>query len=128
MDIEGVITHELPLQEGISKAGNPWKKKEYVLEYQNGSRFPRSIAFTMMNDRVDSLKFEVGKRYVISVDVESHEWTGRWFTNVNCYAMREVQDPAGQMQTPPPAMPPQNFGDPAQAFDAGASSDDDLPF
>ena len=82
----------------------------------------------MMNDRVDSLKFEVGKRYVISVDVESHEWNGRWFTNVNCYAMREVQDPAGQMQTPPPAMPPQNFGDPAQAFDAGASSDDDLPF
>ena len=32
MEIKGRIIHVLPLQEGVSKAGNPWKKQEYVLE------------------------------------------------------------------------------------------------
>ena len=32
MEIKGKIIHVLPLQEGVSKAGNAWKKQEYVLE------------------------------------------------------------------------------------------------
>ena len=30
MEIKGKIIHVLPLQSGISKAGNSWKKQEYV--------------------------------------------------------------------------------------------------
>ena len=32
MELIGKIVQVLPLQEGVSKAGNPWKKQEYILE------------------------------------------------------------------------------------------------
>ena len=32
MEVQGKIIQKLPLQEGMSKAGNPWKKQVYILE------------------------------------------------------------------------------------------------
>ena len=39
MDIKGKIIQKLDLQSGTSKAGNQWKKQEYVLAVQ----FSRSV-------------------------------------------------------------------------------------
>ena len=33
MEIKGTIIHAMPEVSGVSKAGNSWKKKEYVLEF-----------------------------------------------------------------------------------------------
>lgn len=41
MEIEGKIIRDLPLQEGVSRAGNPWKKKEWVLE--TFGQYPRGF-------------------------------------------------------------------------------------
>ena len=43
MEIEGKIIRDLPLQEGVSRAGNPWKKKEWVLE--TFGQYPRQVCF-----------------------------------------------------------------------------------
>lgn len=43
MEIKGKIILALPEVTGTSKAGNPWKKKEYVLETQES--FPRKVHF-----------------------------------------------------------------------------------
>ena len=52
MEIEGKIIRDLPLQEGVSRAGNPWKKKEWVLE--TFGQYPRQVCFHFFGDRVDS--------------------------------------------------------------------------
>ena len=36
MEIKGTIIAALPEVSGVSKAGNAWKKKEYVLENTDG--------------------------------------------------------------------------------------------
>ncbi|MCM1153049.1 MAG: DUF3127 domain-containing protein [Muribaculum sp.] len=139
MEIEGKIIFDLPRQEGVSKAGNPWKKKEWVLETIN-TQFPRKVKFHVFGDRADQLLFEIGKDYAISVDVESREFNGRWYTDVSCYAMRPIEASAAQnnfQQTSMPQGAPAatgntpNFG-PAQQmppFGAPAAEDtDDLPF
>ena len=51
MEIKGRIIHVLPLQEGVSKAGNPWKKQEYVLETEE--QYPRKVCFNLFGDKVD---------------------------------------------------------------------------
>ena len=49
MEIKGKIILALPEVTGTSKAGNPWKKKEYVLEYLNKK------GFTVDYDTIDNL-------------------------------------------------------------------------
>lgn len=143
LEIEGRITHDLPLVEGVSSRGNNWKKKEWVMELTNGNtNFPKSVMFTCFGDRADQLKFEVGKSYVVSIDVESHEYNGRWFTNVNAWAAREAGTPApavGIQPAAPAAAPAQpafqqpaapaapGLAAPGSDFAAGDATDD-LPF
>lgn len=98
MEIEGKIILDLPMVEGIAKAtGKPWKKKEWVMETIN-TQYPRKIHFGAFGERADSLKFEVGKVYNVSVDVESREFNERWYTDLRAYAMREVGGESQPMQ------------------------------
>ncbi len=97
MEIEGRLILDLPMVEGVSKSTNkPWKKKEWVIETIN-TQYPRKIHFGAFGDRADSFKFEIGKVYTVSVDVESREFNGRWYTDLRAYAMREsgVDAPQG---------------------------------
>ena len=87
MDIEGRIILDLGIQSGTSKAGNLWKKRECVLE--TFGTYPRKVKFHIFGDRVDTINLEVGKDYVLSFDLESREYNGRWYTDVNVYRAAE---------------------------------------
>lgn len=134
MEIEGRIIMDIPQVEGVSKAGNPWKKKEWVLE--TFGQYPRKVKFDTFGDRVDSIRFELGKDYVVSVDAESREFNGRWYTDLRCYAAREMQAAPGGMQgggnmMNQPMQAPQQpaFVQPqAPQPSFGQSGSDDLPF
>lgn len=129
MEIEGKIIRDLPMVEGVSKAGNPWKKKEWVME--TFGQYPRTVKFDFFGDRADSNRLEIGKTYSISYDLESREFNGRWYTDVRAYASREIggQDNGGYNAGPA-------FGGSSVAQDGGMSasfvsegdSSDDLPF
>ena len=86
MEIEGKIIRDLPLQEGVSRAGNPWKKKEWVLE--TFGQYPRQVCFHFFGDRVDSNPLRIGESYAISYDIESREYNGRWYTDIRAFASR----------------------------------------
>ena len=145
MEIQGKIIADLPMQEGVSKAGNNWKKKEWVLETIN-TPYPRKVKFTLFGDRADNIHIELGKVYSVTIEIESREWNGRWFTDVN--GLSAVEIPMGQPgefgQAPfpgsvPGMAPASTFGAPAPgaapaapaapglgAF--GDGGDTDLPF
>lgn len=95
MEIEGKIILDLGLQSGVSKAGNQWKKKEFVLE--TFGQYPRKVKFTVFGDRVDTMDIQAGNSYTLSVDIESREFNERWYTDVNCYAARPYV-PGGMQQ------------------------------
>ena len=84
MEIKGKIIHALPEVSGTSKAGNLWKKKEYVLENTDG-QFPRKVAFTCFGDNADKINLQVGQTATIYFDIESREWNGKWFTDIRCW-------------------------------------------
>lgn len=85
MEIKGTIIHALPEVSGVSKAGNAWKKKEYVLENTEG-QFPRKVAFTCFGDNADKINLQVGQVATIYFDIESREFNGRWYTDIRCWA------------------------------------------
>lgn len=139
MEIEGKIIMDLGETGGISKAGNSWKKHEWVLETMG--QYPRKVKFHLFGDRADTIRFDLMKTYKIQVDVESREFNGRWYTDLNCYQAQEVGEMAPGEPAPgygmnpgyaaPQATPgfaPQQPAGPAPFSPAENDSSDDLPF
>lgn len=146
MEIEGKIILDIPMVEGVSKAGNPWRKKEWVLE--TFGNYPRKVMFNVFGDRIDTVNLQLGHSYAVSFDLESREFNGRWYTDVRAYAARELDGQPGMGAAPaaPQGMPqqPQSAGYPPygtpvqpqgvpqmpqQGFAAPqANESDDLPF
>ena len=136
MDIVGKSIQVLPLQEGTSKTGNPWKSQSYVLETQE--QYPRKVCFEVFGeDRIKNNACQVDDVVTVSFDIDSREYNGRWYTSIR--AWRVQQGNVLQQNAPAAAAPAQAA--PAQAgmsmqpantatFDAVAQSDEteDLPF
>lgn len=120
MEIIGKIIVALPEQSGVSKAGNTWKKKEYVLETQE--TYPKKVHFDLFGDKADKYPLSVGQTVRLSFDIESREYNGRWFTSIRGWQAEPVDDamaaapaaapaypsaaPAGAAVPPPPAVQP----------------------
>ena len=122
MEIKGKIIHILPLQEGVSKAGNPWKKQEYVLETLE--QYPKKVCFDLFGDKADQYRAEIGDEVVLSFDIESREYNGRWFTSIRGWKLEKATEVAA---APAQTIPTEMVND-LPPFPAAADSNDDLPF
>lgn len=136
MELIGKIIQVLPLQSGTSKAGNAWKKQEYILETL-GTQYPRKVCFNLFGDNVDKFPMQVGQDVTVSIDIESREFNGRWYTDVRAWnVVNGVQVPgvaapaAGFAPAPAPGFAPQQpVAQPVQSAPATApTTADDLPF
>ncbi len=84
MEVKGTIIHALPEVSGVSKSGNAWKKREYVLENNEGN-FPRKIAFTCFGENADRIQLKPGDKVTVYFDIESREFKGRWYTDIRAW-------------------------------------------
>ena len=143
----GTVIRVLPVQEGVSKAGNAWRKGAFVIE--TDSQYPRTICFNIWNNRIDEYPLTEGDFVEVRFDVESREYMERWYTDVTAYSVSKVDqtaaaapeaDPfAGKAPYVESAAPSTGFA--SQAPEAGAQNQfggsfdpaagdnaDDLPF
>lgn len=127
MEITGKIIAVLPEQGGISKAGNEWKKQEYVLETHD--QYPKKICFQIFGaDRIAQAAIQPGEELTVSFDIDSREWQGRWFTSINAWKVERPVVTAAPASaagiTPEQVMP----SAPAAPDFGPANPIDDLPF
>lgn len=130
MEVVGKIILKLPLQSGVSQAGNNWKKQEYVLETEDS--YPKKVHFDFFGDKADQFPLNVGDRIRLSFDIESREYNGRWYTSIRGWKAEAAaaaaaaegpqQGPAVAAAAPAGAPVP-----PPPAFNTPEASDD-LPF
>ncbi len=126
MELSGKIIAVLPAREGVSKAGNPWKTQEYVLETHD--QYPRKMCFNVFGaDKIAQFNIQVGEELTVSFDIDCREWQGRWFNDIRAWKVeRSVEggSPAPideQVPFPPAAA--------SAPVDFTASDEkDDLPF
>lgn len=128
MEITGRIIAVLPEQGGISKAGNEWKKQEYVLETHD--QYPKKVCFQIFGaDRIAQAAIQPGEELTVSFDIDSREYQGRWYTSINAW---KVDRPAAaQPQAVPAAAPATGVVTPtapAAPDFSPANPIDDLPF
>ena len=83
MEIKGRVVASLGVQSGTSKAGNAWSKATIVIETEG--QYPKKVALDNMKNAGAFASIPIGAAGTFSIDIESREFNGRWFTSVNCY-------------------------------------------
>ena len=91
LEISGKIIELLALKSGQSANGE-WRKQEYVLEIDG--QYPKKICFMAWGDKIDQFNIQQGETIEVSIDLESREYNGRWYTDVK--AWKVSRDSANQ--------------------------------
>lgn len=92
MELKGKLIRIGQLQTGTSANGE-WFKKELVIETQG--QYPKKVAIELWKDLAKDNGFKEGDLLAASIDIESREYNGRWYTSVKAFKVqKEQQQPA----------------------------------
>lgn len=133
MDVVGKIIAALPPKSGTSQStGKPWQVNTYVL--QTTEQTPKNIAFDVFGaERVEQYNLEVGDMVTVSIDIDAHEYNGRWYNQIRAWNVvnhASAQQPTAQQAPPPTPQPGALFPQPpaSGAQPAPSAGTDQLPF
>jgi hypothetical protein len=119
MEIKGRVVGILPEQNGESRNGT-WRKQEFILE--TFDQYPKKVCIVVWGDKIDEMMPQEGQEVQASINVESREYNGRWYTDVKAWKIDRLsgENENGSGDNPVVAKDPMVIDD---SFD-----DDDLPF
>ncbi|MAH84951.1 MAG: hypothetical protein CBB68_11760 [Rhodospirillaceae bacterium TMED8] len=117
MELTGKIIQLLEMKSGESAKG-PWRKQEYILE--TDGQYPKKVCFMAWSDKIDEFAIKEGENLTVSVDLESREYNGRWYTDVKAWKVSRGNSSADEFPSP------EQYGN-AQQQDP-PSLDDEIPF
>lgn len=122
MEFEGTVYKIMPVMKGTSARGE-WQRQDVVFDYSDGGNFTRKISVTFFNRPDDVAKIKEGGVYNVSVNIESREYNGRWYTDIRAWRLqpKPIEAPA---VPPMPDMPPIA----EEPTYASTPEVDDLPF
>lgn len=122
LEITGRLIQKLNKTEGVSKANKPWSKQEFVIETQE--QYPRKVCMSVMNEKINDLdNINVGDIIKASLNIESREYNGKWYTDVRAWRI----EPQGGTQAPNHMAPPTSTGSNTPEYNPDPATDD-LPF
>lgn len=124
MEITGKIIQKLDKQGGSSARGE-WKKQEFIIETQD--KFPKKVCITAWAEKVDDLeRFSINDDVKLSVNIESREYNGRWYTDIRFWKIEPLGAAAQTSGNEYNQEPPVFENAPADFSKTDVS--DDLPF
>ncbi len=125
MEFEGTLFKVMPAASGTSARGE-WQRQEAIFDVLDG-QYTRKVVVTFFNKEAEVKSMVEGQAYVVSINLESREYNGRWYTNVNGWRVQPKQAAA---EPAPAAMPPMPSAPVATepSYQASAEEVDDLPF
>lgn len=116
MQVKGTLIQKLKPETGVSKAGKEWTKQDFVVETKE--QFPKKICFTLFGDKVALIDgVNPGSEVEVSFSVESREFNGKWYHNINAWKIEKAGEAVPPAMYPPeysvgdiPPEPADNFG------------------
>jgi len=107
LEVKGKVILICDKESGTSKAGKEWEKQEFVIKTEGD--YPKKIAFTTFGDKISLIQsLSVGREVNVSFNMESREYNGRWFHNINAWKIDQVEgqeEPPHQTNDSPPEPP-----------------------
>lgn len=113
LKITGNVIELLQEQSGQGRNGT-WRKRDFILETQD--QYPKKICMTQWGDEIDAAGLKVGDSITASIDVQSREYNGKWYTDVKAWKIEKSAGSSTSAEVLEDMPAPPNF------------EDDDLPF
>lgn len=118
MELKGKVVQMLNWQEYTSKkTGQKDYKYSFVVETVD-SQYPKKVCLQVWgNEKYSSMNIQVGATYNFHIELDSHEWNGKWYNDVTAWradaisavAQGQSVQPIAQNQAPQqPAQQPQS--------------------
>lgn len=130
MEITGKIIAVLPASSGVSaRTGNAWKSQDFVIETHD--QYPRKCCFRVFGEeKLNNFNIQSGEELTVSFDIDAHEYNGRWYNQINAWAINRNVQQQPNAAAPVQASAPASDAPfpPASAAPADSNSTDDLPF
>ena len=92
---------------------------------QPNKQYGKELAVTFMNKAQDVATLRVGESYIVSFDIESREYQGRWYTDVRAWRVQPTQQAAPQ---PPMHDLPPILDEASMTASSSVGVVDDMPF
>ncbi len=125
MEFEGKAIEKFEAAKGTSARGE-WQRQEVLFEVMDG-QYPRKVVVTFFNKEQEVSSITIGESYTVSINIESREFNGRWFTNVNGWRVQSKQAAVPEAAAVVPPMPSAPLAE-APSYSSSAEDVDDLPF
>ena len=114
--VTGRVIKIMPEITGTSAKGE-WHKRDFVIDDEDG-QYSKNICFSLFNDKNETFKkVLIGSQVEVSFSVESREYNGKYFSNVNAFKVDVIGQ---QKQEEKPFDSSTPMGD--------STEKDDLPF
>lgn len=125
LEISGKVVSKLQQQTGQGRNG-AWVKQDFIIETQE--QFPKKVCVALWGDKVKELEqYAIGDSIKVSINIESREFNGRWYTDIKAWRMERESASAPQGSGNIPNMPPLPNEVPP-FVDSMQEPTDDLPF
>lgn len=89
MQITAKLIQFLPVQTGIGKNGE-WKKQDMIVE--TSEQYPKKICITVWGDKIDGLLLQPSDDLKIDFDIESREYSGKWYTDIKAWKVEKLSN------------------------------------
>lgn len=91
IEIIGKYIEALQIRSGASNRGGEWRVQDFIMEV--GGQYPKKVCISLWNEKIDSLQnFSIGENIKASVDIESREFNGKWYTSVKAWQIEKIEN------------------------------------
>jgi len=115
MKLTAKLIQLLPLQTGTGKNGE-WKKQDIIVETDGQN--PKKACISIWGEKINEQQLVVGNTLIMEINIESREFSGRWYTEIKAWKVDVVA--LGNIQS-------NNLKD-IEPLDLNEKPEDDLPF
>ena len=84
MIVKGTLKKMLPEISGINKAGNEWKKQDFVID--TGAQFNPELCISTFKENIDTIKnISIGSYIEVEINLYSKEYNDKYFHNITAW-------------------------------------------
>jgi len=98
LDIVGKLLQKLDMQSGDGAFGS-WRRQDAIIE--TIEQYPKKICISFWNEKISDLdKLNLGETLTASVNIESRENNGKWYTSVRVWRLQQPETNVNANQQP----------------------------
>ncbi len=107
-----------------------FRKREFVVEIDDGGRYPQFVQFQLTGDRCDALNdYREGDQVELEFSLRGREWRSpkgeiRYFNSLDVWTIKRVRDESSGFEPVDFGAPPPGDGD----FPGESDDGEDIPF